>query len=313
MTTFDKDNTEKIISNLLLLSTLEAGKTLSTSSLTIIDHGSWSSSFWRRYSGENRALTIEFIKGIFLDAINCLDSNYSQELFDKILNALAGFASLKETYKDDATIVAEINNIISSTHGKLFVLKQIYDNKVFETVVEPEKVVENEKVVEKEELTVLDSANPSLTVLNSENSHLTVLEKAVILPNAIEITIAQDTIDESTDKSPMYQTRNNDEIMNICLSKDMDKIFEEINNREHESKIKIIFCEEKTHAPETTIKKIVEEQTILYEKEDSCAPSIIRIARAFKLWVDSLGDCMDSEDNMVRERPSKEGMALSMC
>src|ERR1700722_12616461 len=92
---------KKIICDLEVLSKLSPGLTLSTSTMTIINHETWSGSLWRTYARENRKDTISFIKSIFTEAISILELNYSQELADAVKTALKGFSSLKETYKGD--------------------------------------------------------------------------------------------------------------------------------------------------------------------------------------------------------------------
>ncbi len=102
-----------IISNLKILASLTPGQTLSTSSMTIIDHNAWSSSLWRSYARENRKDTITFIKGIFIEAVSILKLYPCKELFDNFEPAFKGFLNLKETYKADYYTIAEIDRIIA--------------------------------------------------------------------------------------------------------------------------------------------------------------------------------------------------------
>ena len=65
-----QENKNKIVQNLTLLGSLTAGKTLSTSSLSVIDHNSWSSSIYRAYTGEDRKKTFTLCQSILQDAVN---------------------------------------------------------------------------------------------------------------------------------------------------------------------------------------------------------------------------------------------------
>lgn len=123
----EQDRKIKLLYNLNVISTLTPGYVLSTSSMTIIDHNSWRTSFWRRYAGENRKDTIAFIKSIFVEALSLI--SYSpvycpqhlqcncvlrQNIIDGIKCALKGFSCLKETYKGDYYAIAEIDQIITN-------------------------------------------------------------------------------------------------------------------------------------------------------------------------------------------------------
>lgn len=97
----DQNSTLKILSYLNVIGTLSAGKTLSTTSMQVIDHNSWTGSIWRKYTGENRATTIDNIKGILNEAIFTLETGPSSEFEMSLINALNGFETLIETYKGD--------------------------------------------------------------------------------------------------------------------------------------------------------------------------------------------------------------------
>lgn len=103
---------QRILSDLAIVSSLRPGKTLSSSTMTIVGHEDWSTKIWRTYSRENRKDTINFIKNIFNEAIAILSISPSQDLFTSISNAAIGFGHLRETYKGDYYIIAEINRII---------------------------------------------------------------------------------------------------------------------------------------------------------------------------------------------------------
>lgn len=108
----------RIIADLQVLASLSAGKTLSPSTMTILDHNSWSGAVWRTYSGENRKQTLSHIKKIFDDALFLIASeDFSQPAFEEILSmfdlAVAGVSTLKETYKGDFYTIADLESMIT--------------------------------------------------------------------------------------------------------------------------------------------------------------------------------------------------------
>lgn len=103
---------QQIISDLKVISCLKPGKTLSTSTMTVIDHGSWATTFWRTYKGENKKETVNFIKNIFDNAVKTFQDNGSEDLLKQINDALEGFETLKETYKGYTTTIKDIDDII---------------------------------------------------------------------------------------------------------------------------------------------------------------------------------------------------------
>ena len=106
-----------------MLATLQPGQTLSSTSMTIIDHNTWSTSLWRTYSGESRKATIGFIKTIFIEALHLCESE--PELISEIEAALQGFNNLKETYAGDYPTIGEIETIINTTRTKLLSFKKL--------------------------------------------------------------------------------------------------------------------------------------------------------------------------------------------
>jgi hypothetical protein len=112
----------KIISDLNVIGTLSAGKTLSSTSMTVIDHNSWSGMLWRTYSGENRKSTIIKIEEVLNEAMFLLEAAYSSELADSLEQALRGFETLTQTYKGDYYTDAKIHQIIDGINERITIL-----------------------------------------------------------------------------------------------------------------------------------------------------------------------------------------------
>lgn len=117
--TLYEERVSKIIKDLTTISMLLPGKTLSSSSMTIIDHNSWTTTLWRTYSGENRKETIQFIMGILYEAINIYLLSPNVVLGTAIDSALDGFETMKETYKTDYYIIADIDSTLRDIRDKL--------------------------------------------------------------------------------------------------------------------------------------------------------------------------------------------------
>lgn len=122
------DRIIQIINNLNVVSQLKPGSTLSTSTMTIVDHTAWSGSVWRTYAGENRNQTIACIKRVFLEALTILkinnqeESNSYRDVKIGLETGILGLLSLKETYKGDYYLIGEIDTIIESTNKELLQL-----------------------------------------------------------------------------------------------------------------------------------------------------------------------------------------------
>jgi hypothetical protein len=157
---------EKILSFLKIVSLLTSGYTLSTSTMTIIDHNAWGTSIWRKYAGEDRIQSIEYIRHIFDDALSFLNKKYSLDLIEGIKSALKGFASLKETYKDSYSIIGKIDYIIENTEIGLSDVKLIYDKvqNSENTSVEINHIIENTEIGLSDVKLIYDK------VQNSENT-----------------------------------------------------------------------------------------------------------------------------------------------
>ena len=97
----EQSDISKIISNLNVIGTLSAGKTLSETSMTVIEHNSWSGMLWRTYNRENRKGTMNKIEEVLNEATFLLEASYSPELVTSLNQALIGFETLTQTYKGD--------------------------------------------------------------------------------------------------------------------------------------------------------------------------------------------------------------------
>lgn len=115
----DSNSTLKILSNLNIIATLTIGKTLSTTSMQVIDHNSWATSIWRKYRKENRAITIDKIKEIINDGMSILESLPSEEIITSLINALNGFETLADTYKSDYYTENNIRNFLVASRERM--------------------------------------------------------------------------------------------------------------------------------------------------------------------------------------------------
>lgn len=116
MSGLNQDRITKVLSDLKVLSLLTPGKTLSESTMTIIDHKSWAASAWRIYAHETRTQTVAHINTILLEASSILqlsmENDHNRDLFISLETAIRGVGFLKETYKGDYYIISEIDAII---------------------------------------------------------------------------------------------------------------------------------------------------------------------------------------------------------
>lgn len=106
-----KDNAEYTIDYLKIISSIQKGETMSTSSMRTIDHNSWYSAIWRRIRGENRIETIEKIKNIYLHYLDVYRYNPSEILYHSLLLSREGISNLEITYNSDVEIIKIIRDI----------------------------------------------------------------------------------------------------------------------------------------------------------------------------------------------------------
>ena len=108
---------EYYLDKLEMLSKLQPGETISTTTFTISNTDYWSTSIWRIITRENRSETVEYLKNFLTEAI---EKYPTQEIVDKIPAALDGINKLKLTYCDDSEIGEKITNLIwDVTHLKM--------------------------------------------------------------------------------------------------------------------------------------------------------------------------------------------------
>lgn len=106
-----KDNAEYTVDYLKIISSIQKGETMSTSSMRTIDHNSWYSAIWRRIRGENRIETIEKIKSIYLHYLDVYRADPSEILYHSLLLAREGISNLEITYNSDVEIIKIIRDI----------------------------------------------------------------------------------------------------------------------------------------------------------------------------------------------------------
>lgn len=145
-----------VLNDLQLLSSLTAGKTLSSSTKTIVFHDSWSTAIWRRYARESRADTLTCIQNIFNNAFKLLEGKVLYDFYPvstSLDNALIGVSSLVETYRSDPAMVNSLNALIIDVRRNISAYKQATEN-----VLPP--VLPGDSLVEPGDSTCQDSSYP---------------------------------------------------------------------------------------------------------------------------------------------------------
>lgn len=210
-----QDRKQRILSDLKIVSSLQSGQTLSASTMTVIAHGSWSSSMWRKYAGESRKDTISSIKNIFMEAILILETNPSQDLIFAIDEGLKGFNNLKETYQGDYLTIVEINRIISEVRNKMNSIGTKLVKAPTPISVSSEENVKTleERVVQMVRNEIFESYSteeeePSISQLNESNELDGVLEQMTISDSDQKISA-----DENTEKGRTGSTSNTQEMV----------------------------------------------------------------------------------------------------
>lgn len=147
-----KDKRDRIVSELKMVAALTPGETISTSTMSIIRHDSWSTSFWRKYSRENRHKTISYVRDLLTEAIDNFKINRDDELLNNIEQALIGVSELKETYKGDLTTVDEIESIISQIKKEIINKDLVVQPEDDFIIIETEEALENyvEEIIQSE-------------------------------------------------------------------------------------------------------------------------------------------------------------------
>ena len=201
---------KKIVSDLKILATITPGKTLSTSTMTIIDHKAWSSSFWRTYSGENRKMTIFSIKKIFLQALSIIESYESCELLEHIKLALIGVSNLKETYKNDYYTISDIDHMLNEIEEEVVKCERKIGDSVIEILIS--------KLDEDEKKNLINDNTPDLKKMveipNTENDSRSI-------ENTIDSIFTND-ITENNNKSTNIDQSDADLLRKIIISTSED-------------------------------------------------------------------------------------------
>jgi len=97
-----------------LIGQIVPGKTISTSTTSLVDHSSWFTSLSRTYWRESRNETLAWIETVLVDGVMAEDIRP-----DQIERALLGLENLKKTYKNDFYTIAEISRLISKIDTSL--------------------------------------------------------------------------------------------------------------------------------------------------------------------------------------------------
>lgn len=96
-----------LVAELLIISQIGPHQTYSPGYKSVITHGTWSTAVWRRYNRESRHSVVHHIENLFKEAI--IDP-LNHPAIEK---AMIGCRNLQITYKDDLTLVAKLNEIIT--------------------------------------------------------------------------------------------------------------------------------------------------------------------------------------------------------
>ena len=117
-----KTNISELISGmrgkLSLISKLNEGDTISPTNMTILNHSSWSTSFLRRWYGEDRVQLLDWLEEIFDEIISINNEITGKELRNKLAclllemnDANENLKKLKETYNSDNVFKDRIDTI----------------------------------------------------------------------------------------------------------------------------------------------------------------------------------------------------------
>lgn len=114
-----QEDIQKCLSDLMIISRLEVGDTLSSSTMSIVPHSSFSTTLWRRYAGEDRWQSLETITQkicLGLEICSHFDNPEMLCVLGDCLNALIKF---KETYSKDPIMVDKISTLYYETDKSL--------------------------------------------------------------------------------------------------------------------------------------------------------------------------------------------------
>ena len=106
---FDKEELRKRFS---VFFELTPGKTLSTSSLCVLEHNSWYTAFSRTYQGENWKETFDFIDETVNAAIRYVEELDDAEVLSWLRNFQVNLGNLQQTYEKKADALNKIKDIL---------------------------------------------------------------------------------------------------------------------------------------------------------------------------------------------------------
>lgn len=103
-------NIGSLIQHLQLLGSLKPGFTISTSTLSVVDHASWLVSYQRRFFRDNRRKTIDFVKDTIRTTVDCIitDLDSRQILLPLLQIAVEKIIHLITTYSNDDNVKEQI-------------------------------------------------------------------------------------------------------------------------------------------------------------------------------------------------------------
>lgn len=99
---------EALNSKLVKIASITPGKTLSTSTMEILDSKSWYNSFL----GDNPNHVVTFIKNILIEAIDFYKLEKSNDFLSLIESGFEGLKALSKTYPDDYYLIGGINKFM---------------------------------------------------------------------------------------------------------------------------------------------------------------------------------------------------------
>lgn len=121
-----------LIDKLKIISDITEGKTLSTfrGNLSLLDHNSWYTTFWRTGTRENKDKTISCIKEIMDEALNYLDDD---DMRAHMYAAIEGMERLKKTYTDYIDRIVRLDKLIIH-------YKHVLESNILGEVYEPQSL-----------------------------------------------------------------------------------------------------------------------------------------------------------------------------
>ncbi|HSW77008.1 MAG TPA: ankyrin repeat domain-containing protein [Candidatus Saccharimonadales bacterium] len=122
-----EEKTKEEISTILNeIASIQTGQTFSPLTNKPTDHGTWSSSVYRRYYGEDRGSMLTYLKQVYTRAFELnIDTNYT----------IIGLEYLQKTYAYDFVIVGMIETLIQQIRNQVLIIPpHVYD--LFDAVKE---------------------------------------------------------------------------------------------------------------------------------------------------------------------------------